>query len=423
MAKKKITLDQLQIGLYIQMPVRWRNHPFLFSHFKIKTDAQLTILRRLKLPYVLYLEEKSDTQPLPKPEVPEAEEGDDEDFEANLVEDQLWKEKQERIERLQKHRKEINACEKQYSQSVNAIKSVMKEVQARPLQAAQEANQLVENIADSIMQQSDLILHLMNDKNSEENIYFHSLNVSVLSMLLAKEAGYSAEEVKTVGVAGLFHDIGQIKIPNAILHKDGPLTKPEQHLLELHPRYGVEFAQKIPDLDKDIIAIIAQHHEYLDGSGYPKQLQGDEIHKLARVVAIANSYDNHCNHLKPEKSLPPSVALSYMFKKQNKQLDASLLALFIKHLGIYPPGTVVKLSNDMIGLVISVNTASILHPCVLLYDPNIPKNEASIFDMQDDKDIAIVSSIRPSQLPTEVYEYLSPRTRVSYYFSNPTKPK
>lgn len=158
-----------------------------------------------------------------------------------------------------------------------------------------------------------------------------------------------------------------------------------------------------------------QHHERNDGQGFPEKLAGKEISLLAKIVSIANIYDNHCNKRNPKDSLTPHEALAFMFGVQKDQFDQDLLALFIQCLGVYPPGTIVKLSNGFIGMVISVNPRNPLHPSLIIYNPDIPKKEALIYDLMNEPNLKIESSMKPSQLAHEAYDYLSPRTRVTYY--------
>ncbi len=132
-------------------------------------------------------------------------------------------------------------------------------------------------------------------------------------------------------------------------------------------------------------------------------------------MAIADAYDNHCNHPDPEESFTPYLALSFMFTQQKKLFDKDLLALFIRCLGVYPPGTVVQLSNGAIGMVMAVNPDNQLCPSLVLYDPQIPKKEALIIDLADEPDLKVEKSIRLKHLPQEIFDYLSPRTRITYF--------
>lgn len=163
--------------------------------------------------------------------------------------------------------------------------------------------------------------------------------------------------------------------------------------------------------------VIAQHHELNDGSGYPEGLKEEQIDELTQIVSVANAYDNLCHSNIPSEQKIPYVALSHLYKNCKHHYNNENLSLLIKFMGIYPPGTVVQLSNDMVGLVISVNAQNILHPNVLIYDPSVPRTQAPIIDLAE-KDIKIVNAILPTKLPDKVREYLNPRSRISYFFDS-----
>jgi hypothetical protein len=167
--------------------------------------------------------------------------------------------------------------------------------------------------------------------------------------------------------------------------------------------------------------ILRQHHEHMDGSGYPAHLKGAQIAPLARLMAIVNEYDNLCNQHNPADSLSPHEALSQLFTQQRGQFEIAPLNLFIRCMGIYPPGTVVRLSDGTLGMVVSVNSGQPLRPWVLIYDPEVPKDEATILDLQHEASLNVVASLKPSQLSREVHAYLSPRKRMTYYFDTPER--
>lgn len=141
-----------------------------------------------------------------------------------------------------------------------------------------------------------------------------------------------------------------------------------------------------------------------------------------RIVTIANVYDNLCNHVDPAQSLTPHEALSSMYAHRRAQFDSAIMATMIKSLGVYPPGTIVRLSNEAIGLVMNVNVGKPLRPRVLVYDAEIPKEDAIILDLADESsDISVTGSIRPGLLPKVIFDYLNPRKRVNYYFDSKSK--
>jgi putative nucleotidyltransferase with HDIG domain len=239
--------------------------------------------------------------------------------------------------------------------------------------------------------------------------------------MLANELKCTEAQIKSVGMAGIFHDLGKINVPEKIINKIEPLTKPEQNFLELHTQYGVEIAKKA-GLSAVVVEVIANHHELMDGSGYPQALKGEAIRMPTRIVSIANVYDNLCNHNDPNQSLTPHEALSTMYARRRAQFDPAIMATMIKSLGVYPPGTLVRLSNEAIGLVMNVNVGQPLRPRVLVYDADIPKEDAIILDLSEEaQDLSISASIRPGLLPKAIFDYLNPRKRVNYYFDSKSK--
>lgn len=419
MPEYRVHVKQLRVGVFIRLELGWVEHPFLFRSFKIKNQDQIDTLKELGITSVVCVPEKSDRPPTvlsskfplgyePEPEKVHREAG------ADYV-GELWELKNERIARLKKQREQFEACEKRFDESIERVKSVMENLRTTSREAIDEARAMVSDLAGSILSEKDVVIHLMNTKASQEEVYYHSLNTAVLGMILARECGLDAENVEQLGLGLICHDIGKYRIEKKILYKRSPLTPAEQQLFRLHTKYGEEMISKIPKFPTRSREIIAMHHETLDGAGYPSGLTGDRIPSLVKIAAITNAYDNHCNKLDQKTSLTPHQALSLMFSRQQKQLDPELLALFVRCLGIYPPGAIVQLSNDSIGIVVSVNSKNALRPSVLLYDPDIPKKDALVFDLSDDLDITITRSIHPSRLPAPVYDYLSPRSRVTYF--------
>jgi putative nucleotidyltransferase with HDIG domain len=400
--------------------MRWLDHPFSFNSFKIRDQNQLDLLLGLGLKDVVYVPEKSDVAPLP-PDLQQSVVAPPVD-EVNQA---AQEEKKHRVERVTKEREAIQRCEKKYVGAVSAIKNIMRTLMAKPEESVQQANVLVHDMVDSMLADRNVAVHLMSDKIAGEDVYYHSLNVAVLSMMLGREYGLSAEDIRLLGIGSLFHDVGKTRVPDQILLKAGPLNHAERALYHLHCHMGEEIGLQLR-LAPQAITIIGQHHETLDGKGYPHGLKGEEISLLARMVEIINVYDNYCNRPNPSDSLTPHEALAHMFVRERHLHDEALLKLFIKSMGVYPPGSIVQLSNEVVGMVVTVNPNQALRPSVLIYDATVPKEEAIIFDLQDDPDISIVESIRPNLLLREIYDYLSPRKRATYYFDravSPVKPK
>ncbi|MBI5632445.1 MAG: HD-GYP domain-containing protein [Nitrospirae bacterium] len=418
MPEYKVAIDQLREGVFIRLDLKWFEHPFLFSSFKITSQEQLSILRELGLAQAICIPEKSDVLPLSHQQSsPEARPQTTTPVHAaeSAEARKLWEVKKERMERLKVRREKDEKCEKQFRESVAEVKNVMQNVEGGSREAFEESDRLMQSIVASLMPEKESAVQLMNTTFGKENVFFHSLNVAVLSMMLAREYGLDSEMMRILGLGALFHDLGKSRVPKNILHKAVPLTRAERNFYQLHPRYGIDILSRLDMVPSETMRAVYQHHERNDGRGFPEGLPAGKISLFAKIISIVNVYDNHCNRYNPQDSLTPHEALAYMFGMQKAQFDSDLLALFIQCLGVYPPGTIVKLSNGFIGMVISVNPRNPLYPSLMIYNPEIPRKEALIYDLMEEPDLKIEHSIKPSQLDQEAHDYLSPRTRVTYY--------
>lgn len=413
-----IAIDQVKIGMFIKLDLSWFEHSFSMNSFKITNENQIQELQALKLKHIRYIPSKSDLSKVnapSKPSAPSAPKVDGQVFD-NIIEA-----KKARFEKLARQREELARCEEKFVHAASVVRSIGKTIFSQPEATIKEAVKLVDSIAEIFLDSNDTVMHLIQQASANEELYFHALNVSVLAMMIASEMKCTEAQVKSVGMAALFHDLGKVNIPEKILNKTEPLTKPEQNFFELHPDYGVEVGKKA-GLPPVVLEVIAAHHEYLDGSGYPKKLKAEAIRMPTRIVTIANVYDNLCNHVDPAQSLTPHEALSSMYAHRRAQFDSAIMATMIKSLGVYPPGTIVRLSNEAIGLVMNVNVGKPLRPRVLVYDAEIPKEDAIILDLADESsDISVTGSIRPGLLPKLIFDYLNPRKRVNYYFDSKSK--
>lgn len=421
MAELRISIERLQIGNYIKLPLSWRDHPFLLSSFLLRNDEQIQLIRQLGVKFVLIIPEKSEKPPLPANAInntsPELLENNDE---LSDLHEKMQAEKEARIESLKEYRRNLQKTEKNFQRSLVQMKQLISKLQQRPLEAIRDATQLVNEITDQLMSVDQMVLHLMSDSPKNESLYYHSINVAILSMMMAKQAGMTAQEIKTIGMGAVFHDIGKLKIPTQILRKTEPLTTPEENLFRMHPQYSLNMLSTAKDFPGEAKSIILRHHERLDGSGYPDGVKASSIDALSQLVGVVDEYDSLCHPTVGGKAnSTPHTVLSYMFKHRTKQLNKEYVGLLIKHLGIYPPGSVVELSNGQVGLVMSVSSQRLLYPCVMIYDPAVARNDAAIVDLEN-VNLSIKRVLLPSRLPQEIFDYLSPRTRISYYFDSST---
>jgi HD-GYP domain-containing protein (c-di-GMP phosphodiesterase class II) len=417
MSKIKLSTDRLTIGLYIQIPCAWGGHPFLFNSFKVQDQQQVCALQSLTFKHVIYIPEKSDNHPLPantkKSEVMPLETDD------NYL-DSLWQEKERRVKEKKTYLRSLRECEEQFTKSLSVVRAINLKLDDQAPQALADAKELIMSITEKLSNNKSTILHLMEPGKEGDKYHNHVFHVAILAMILGKALALSEEELVYLGLGALFHDLGKSKIPNQILHNRPKVSVAENNYYKMHVRYAMDKISNIQNFPESVTEIVSQHHEFLDGSGYPKKLKGDQISHLTQIVSIANEYDNMCNPTDKHPARTPYHALSHLYKNRGEQLNKEVLGLLVKELGIYPPGCIVQLCNGKYALVMSVSRDNILQPNVMIYDPSIPKNDAPIIALYE-KELKIIRVIIPSKLPEDIKEYLNPRARVNYYFEHAGK--
>jgi putative nucleotidyltransferase with HDIG domain len=411
--------DQLRIGLHICLDLPWFLHPFTLNSFKISSDEQIRELRALNLPHFRYDPELSDTQPDRTESKPQIGADAAEAVitpESRNQSDPAMPEKNARVRQLREHRLAMARTERAFVKAAAIMHRLNKYLLTSPAETLEEMGGLLDQMATQFLDHADVTLQVMGDACGGEEVYYHGLNVSILCMMLAKGLNFTHEQARLLGAGALLHDIGLMNIPAGILRKPTEeYTKPERELRAMHVEYGVRIGRQV-QVQTEVLSIIAQHHELADGSGYPGGLTLEQISPLARVVSLVNFYDNLCNPISLPQAISPHEALSFIFSRRRTRFDARVLQLMIRSLGVYPPGSIVKLSNEAVAMVVSVNPKKSLRPWVLLYDAAVPREEAIMLNLDAEPDVSIAKAIRPALLAPAVYAYLSPRKRITYFF-------
>ncbi len=409
-----IAAEQLQVGIHIFVDLPWFGHPFALNSFKISSEAQIRELRALGKARFRFDPDRSDTLSEPPPLAPPAPAATPT---PDLTPDPAQTQAPD-VLRLAQYRQRIEQVDKAFLKAGGILRQINRNLLQNPGETLLEIGKLVDQMVLAFLEHPEVTLHVMGDKCGGDEVYFHGLNVSVLAMMLTKRLDFSPDKARLLGLGALLHDIGLMEVPDRVLKKKpSECTRPERELRALHCEYGVKLARQL-GLDPEVQAIIYQHHELADGSGYPLGLKLDKISPPARVVSLVNFYDKLCNPIDLAEALSPHEALSFMFAQRRNKFDAVILQQMIRCLGVYPPGTLVSLSDGTIAMVMSVNPAKPLRPCVMLHAASVPKEAAPILDLEQETDINISKAIRPSMLPPRTYAYLSPRQHVTYFFDS-----
>lgn len=404
-----VPVDRLQPGVFISLSsLGWLDHPFLLSRFRLSGPDQIRILREMGLKTVEWDPARSTAQPLSEPVVaaPEV------DFGGNALQSMLDL-KRQRTETVRVQRESLARCERLFEKETTGVSDILRDLGSRPAESHGKAKVMVSRLVGGLVNADSVAVHLVNMKTKEPGLAHHAMSVMVLSLLIGKTLGASEDEMKHLGIGALFHDIGKIEVPARVL-RNAQRTPSEELFYQAHVGYGIKGVASIPTIEVPVKNIIACHHERWDGQGFPNKLSSTNIPKLARMVAIANRYENLCNPFDLKTARTPAEAVALMFKKEAGAYDPEMLHAFVKALGVYPPGSFVLLSDGSTGLVVETNSKELLRPLVMLHDSSVPRNEALLVDLRE-TDLSIQTALNPAKLPLDVVEYLAPRGRVDYY--------
>jgi putative nucleotidyltransferase with HDIG domain len=407
-----VSADQLQIGLYVFVDQPWFRHPFALNSFRIADEEQIRALRALGKTSFRFDPQRSEAAAITEIQPPAEEPAPANPGKASFGkrQDICMQERQSRIGQI--HRA--------FQKSVALMRNLNHSLMTDPRAALKEMDAFVEQMTQAFLENPEVTLHLMGEERWGEDIYSHNLNVTVLSMMLSKGLGLSAEQTRVLGLGALLHDIGLREMPDLLMMHADEYTQANHKRYATHPELGLRIGKEL-GLPAEVLSVIHQHHEMVDGSGYPLGLKGDRITLPARIVSLVNFYDRLCNPADPAQAMTPHGVLSLMFGAQHGKFDKVALERFIRCLGVYPPGSIVTLSNDAIALVLSINPARPLRPWVMVYDKDVPRENAILLDLERETDVNIVGALRPVMLSQAVASYLSPRKRVVYFFDGETR--
>ncbi|MDR3164664.1 MAG: HD-GYP domain-containing protein [Synergistaceae bacterium] len=235
-------------------------------------------------------------------------------------------------------------------------------------------------------------------QDADEYTFVHSFNVAVLTGYLTNRIHPGEKEyLQRVIMGGLLHDMGKAKIPLDILHKPGPLSKEEFDVMKKHPNYGMAMALKTGIHDPVIIAVIGGHHEKWSGKGYPKGNRGLDIPEPARIAAVADVFDALTAKRVYKNSMSSRNAITMILKDSGVHFDAKVARELLVSLGLYPPGSIVTLSDGRVGFVVSGGGKDLVRPIILLKDEQ-KENDAPVFiNLKNERNVCISQYIGHSE--------------------------
>ncbi len=257
-----------------------------------------------------------------------------------------------------------NNLSREYKNTIDSFKNTFLNVKVGKKIIINELNDSLSPLVDDIITSNNILGRLRQIEVNDEYTYKHSINVSLIATMISKWMGFSNYELYDIALAGLLHDIGKSKVPVEILNKPSKLSKDEYEIMKRHTQYGYEILKNTSGIDESITLGALEHHERLDGKGYPLGLSGDKIHTYAKIIAVADIYDAMTSTRVYKEKVSPFKVAELIFQDSFGILDPIIANTFLKNIFTFYVGNIVKLNNDQIGTVVLVNKSNPTRPLV-----------------------------------------------------------
>lgn len=357
---KTISTKQVRLGMFIhELKGSWIDHPFWNSAFQLEEPSDLKKLQASAIKQVVINTSKG----LDVAELKVQEEA----HQVVTLAAEPPPEKKPMPTLVQTSTsEELELAKKVIKASKKAVTSMFHEVRMGKAVNSEAALQLVDDIAASITRNGGALISLVRLKNKDDYTYMHSVAVCALMVALAKELGLSEAETSQAGMAGLLHDIGKAGIPLDVLNKPGTLTDEEFTTVKLHPERGHAMLVQSNITDEVVLDVCLHHHEKVNGMGYPHKLKADQISLFAKMGAVCDVYDAVTSNRPYKDGWEPGVSLHRM-AQWAEHFDDTVFKAFVKSVGIYPIGSMIKLKSGRLAVVIDQSPKSLLTPIVKVF--------------------------------------------------------
>ena len=359
---KKISVNQLVVGMYLKAFCgSWMDHPFWRNAFVITSSKDIDAIRASEIKEVwIDCSKGLDVAP---GESPVSEMSSEADVDAELSVSAASSRETTPVSASEEYAHAAKICAK----AKEAVVSMFQEARMGTAVNTAGARQLVEEITDSISRNQNALISLARLKSADDYTYMHSVAVCALMVSLARQLELNEEQTHSAGIAGLMHDLGKAMMPLEVLNKPGKLTDEEFAIIKTHPEEGYKLLLASDCTNEIARDVVLHHHEKMDGSGYPKGLKDKEISLFAKMGAVCDVYDAITSNRPYKAGWCPAESLRRMAEWSNSHFDPVVFQAFVKSIGIYPTGSLVKLSSGRLGVVIEQSEKSLLTPRIKVF--------------------------------------------------------
>ncbi len=347
---KEISIKDLKVGMFVaDTGLPWIEHPYLFAEEgEVATQEALDRIVRQGFQNVVVDTDRGSYEfgRVHEPDV--LGQTDGQTFAPNLVS----------IE------EEAEVAQQIYQDSVAFAHDFIRSAQTDGTVDYEKSGALVDDVIQSVARNRDALVSFSKLRSYDEYTFTHCINVAVIAVAFGQFLGLIPERLKPLGLSGLFHDLGKARIPPAVLNKPDKLTDEEFEIIKAHPLRSYQMLKEQQAVGPDVLRGIVEHHEKFNGKGYPRGLSGDQISLFGRILALADIYDAITSRRVYKESISPSKSLKIMFGMRDQTFATGLLTSFIKFLGVYPVGSLVRLSDGTCGVVCESNPYRAHEPVV-----------------------------------------------------------